>query len=137
MGIRDRIWGYIDDSEFGRHPSLRDSLYQLLVAIECGGERSALRVEHCLDLAADAIRRGDGAAVGQARARVDELVRVLAERPALAPRRGVLASLELQSGGSDSRSAAPGLFGTGFCARRTEQAEGFQFELNRSESWQR
>jgi hypothetical protein len=119
MGIRDRIWGYIDDSEFGQHPRLRDSLYRLLVAIECGGERSAPRVERCLDLAADAIRRRDGAAVGQARARVDELVRALAERPALAPRRGVLASLGLQSGSSDSPSAAPGLFASGLLGSQT------------------
>ena len=93
MRTCDRIWRYIDDAESGQHASLRDALYQLLVAVECGGRPGSLSVERCLDLAAEAIRDGSRVAVAQARALVDELVVVMLTRRQLA-----------EEGATDSRA---------------------------------
>jgi hypothetical protein len=76
MTVRDRIWKTLDDPALGRHESLRNALYQLLVASECPASGSA-SVEQCLELTAEAIRDGGSARVTKARAVIDALVATL------------------------------------------------------------
>ena len=78
MTVRDRIWSTLDDPSLQRHEALRNALYQLLVAIECGRPPGPAGVERCLDLAADALRDGSATAVTRARRVVDALVATLA-----------------------------------------------------------
>jgi hypothetical protein len=78
MTVRDRIWTILDDPDFGRHPRLRNALYQLLVAIEIPRALGHVSVERCLDLAMEAARDGSPMAVTRAGAVIDAMVAALA-----------------------------------------------------------
>jgi hypothetical protein len=80
MHVRDRIWRCIDDPNAGRHQSLLDALYRLLVAIEAAGPALAHcmdRIDRCLDIAAAAIHGGSAHSLAKAHAVVDDLASAL------------------------------------------------------------
>jgi hypothetical protein len=77
MHAKDRIWRCIDDPTVGRHQTLLDALYRLLVAIEAAGPALAHSVDRCLDVTSAAIRDGSAASIARAHAIVDDLASAL------------------------------------------------------------